>query len=223
VKSTIIPDWIPIFPLPQTVFFPKTYLPLHVFEPRYREMVRDAMTVHRHIGMVLLKEGWEQNYYGRPDIHPVGCAGRLVQVDPLPDGQYNIVLYGLQRFRVQEEDGSRSYRLARIELLEEGEDLPLPLREEITGILREYARLYGHAKRVERVLEAGLPDEPWLNVFASELDLTVEDRQFLLDAEGLKVRAKRFREILRFRILDRKAGTPIPPHDPPLSDLTGNP
>src|SRR5512145_454301 len=79
-----VPDIIPIFALPTVVFFPRTYLPLHVFEPRYREMVQDAAREGRCIGMALLKEGWESNYYGNPPIFSMGCVGRLVTVQLLP-------------------------------------------------------------------------------------------------------------------------------------------
>src|SRR5512146_486046 len=91
-----IPDRLPVFPLPNVVFFPKTYLPLHIFEPRYRQMVADATAGGQCIAMALLKEGWESDYYGNPSIYPIVCAGRLVSVQPLPDGRSNILLQGLE-------------------------------------------------------------------------------------------------------------------------------
>src|SRR6266540_6403794 len=89
LEPVSIPNVIPLFPLPNVVFFPRTYLPLHVFEPRYRQMVRDAAATHRMIGMVLLKEGWETDYEGAPAIFPTGCVGRMISVQPLPDGRSN--------------------------------------------------------------------------------------------------------------------------------------
>ncbi len=96
----LLPATIPIFPLPNVVLFPGVFLPLHIFEPRYREMVADALKGERLIGMTLLKPGWESNYEGRPPVYPVGCAGLVSHVDKLADGRYNIVLHGLEKFRV---------------------------------------------------------------------------------------------------------------------------
>ena len=96
----ILPPTIPIFPLPNVVLFPNVFLPLHIFESRYREMVKDALASDRIIGMVLLQPGYEANYEGRPPVYPVGCAGVITHSEPLPDGRFNIVLHGSNRFRV---------------------------------------------------------------------------------------------------------------------------
>src|SRR5256712_4001985 len=111
-----IPSVIPVFPLPNVVFFPRTYLPLHIFETRYRRMVRDAAASHQMIGMVLLKEGWETDYEGTPAIFPIGAVGRMVTMQALSDGRFNILLQGLSRFEIQEELGCESYRQGQIKL-----------------------------------------------------------------------------------------------------------
>ena len=111
-----IPDVIPVFPLPNVVFFPHTYLPLHIFEPRYREMVSDAAAGGRCIGMALLKEGWENNDDEAPPIVELGCVGRMTSVHKSSDGRYNIILEGLRRCAYQEESVSTSYRQAKIAL-----------------------------------------------------------------------------------------------------------
>src|SRR3954452_24574228 len=113
-------DLLPIFPLPNVVLFPNVFLPLHIFEPRYRDMVADAIETDRLIGMVLLKPGWEHAYEGRPAVYPIGCSGVITHVDRLPDGRYNIVLRGVERFRILEEDHARSYRRAVVEPIVEG-------------------------------------------------------------------------------------------------------
>src|SRR5215470_710449 len=82
-------------------------------------MVADAAASDRMIGMVLLRPGWDRDYEGRPPIYPVGCSGVITHAERLPDGRYNIVLRGLERFRIVEEDASRSYRRAIIESLGE--------------------------------------------------------------------------------------------------------
>ena len=108
-------DLLPLFPLPNVVLFPNVFLPLHIFEPRYREMVADALASDRMIGMVLLRPGWDRDYEGRPPIYSVGCSGVLTHNERLPDGRYNIVLRGIERFRILEEDQALSYRRAAVE------------------------------------------------------------------------------------------------------------
>src|SRR5687768_12466332 len=102
----MLPPTIPIFPLPNAVLFPNVFMPLHIFEPRYRAMVADALAGDRIIGMVLLKAGYEVDYNGRPPIYPVGCAGVITHSEPLADGRFNIVLKGMEKFRITGEDRS---------------------------------------------------------------------------------------------------------------------
>ena len=94
---------IPLFPLPSTVFYPGTPLPLHIFEPRYRQMTFDALEGKRKIGMVLLKPDWEATYFDRPEIFSIGCVGSIEKEIRHPDGKYNFTLVGLHRFRIKKE------------------------------------------------------------------------------------------------------------------------
>ncbi|HEX9666085.1 MAG TPA: LON peptidase substrate-binding domain-containing protein [Thermodesulfobacteriota bacterium] len=110
---------IPLFPLPNIVFFPNSLLPLHVFEPRYRQLVEDIIDSERIIGMVLLKPGWEKNYHDKPEIFSVGCMGRIINIEVGKDGRSNIVLYGLKRVRIAEILHDAPYRLARVNLMED--------------------------------------------------------------------------------------------------------
>ena len=110
-------DLLPLFPLPNVVLFPNVFLPLHIFEPRYREMVADALAGDRMIGMVLLQPGWEPAYEGRPAVYPIGCSGVITHAERLPDGRFHIVLHGIERFRIVREDHARSYRRALVERL----------------------------------------------------------------------------------------------------------
>jgi len=105
---------IPIFPLPDVVLFPHTSLPLHIFEPRYREMVRDCLAGDKRLAMALLRPGWENDYYGRPPIYPLAGAGEIIQHEELPDGRFNILLRGTMRISITAElRGDKSYRVAR--------------------------------------------------------------------------------------------------------------
>src|SRR5207249_6979709 len=117
-------DLLPLFPLPNVVLFPNVFLPLRIFEPRYRDMVADALDGDRLIGMVLLKPGWQQNYEGRPPVYPIGCSGLMTHAERLPDGRYNIVLRGIERFRIVREDHTRAYRSAIVEQIAEEEVKP---------------------------------------------------------------------------------------------------
>src|SRR5881409_3432726 len=110
----MLPAGIPLFPLPNVVLFPNVFLPLHIFETRYREMVGDALAGDRIIGMVLLRPGYEANYEGRPPIYDVGCAGVITHSQPLSDRRYDIVLRGIEKFRITSEDHSHAYRIGNI-------------------------------------------------------------------------------------------------------------
>src|ERR1700676_438567 len=92
-------DLLALFPLPNVVLFPNVFLPLPILEPRYRELIADALASDRLIGMVLLRPGWNTDYDGRPPVYPIGCSGLITHVERVPDGRYNIALRGVERFR----------------------------------------------------------------------------------------------------------------------------
>ena len=88
---------VPVFPLPNVVLFPHAILPLHVFELRYRTMVRDALSGERLVALALLKPGWEGEYQGSPAFHELGCLARFEAVEWLPDDCYDLKVLGLSR------------------------------------------------------------------------------------------------------------------------------
>jgi len=107
----------PVFPLPNVVLFPHVALPLHIFEPRYRQMVEDVLEEGRIIAMALFKPGWEPEYDGEPAIHEMVCLGRITADEKLEAGKYNIVVTGIHRAVVVEElDTELPYRMAKLEL-----------------------------------------------------------------------------------------------------------
>lgn len=201
-----IPEYIPLFPLPNVVFFPKTYLPLHIFEPRYREMLADAESAGQCIGMVLLKDGWERDYYGNPPIFEVGCVGRLVGVEQLPDGRSNILLQGLSRFEVREQYFEESYRQARIALKPtQGTDsLDLRIRAELATLLGKYIGATENARFWREWLRPDVSDEILVNNVSNSLDVTPLEKQFLLEADSLPQRACRLFDIIQFEICQRQ-------------------
>jgi Lon protease-like protein len=163
----MLPPTIPIFPLPNVVLFPNVFLPLHIFEPRYRAMVADSLAGDRIIGMSLLQPGFEGNYEGRPAVYLVGCAGVITHAEPLADGRYNIVLRGIEKFRIEDEDATRPYRLARVDAIPEQASEP------------ERATLRQERRRLEAILVAAIergggdpkfppsiPDEDLVNALA---------------------------------------------------------
>jgi uncharacterized protein len=115
-KLAIFTGWAPLFPLPNVVHFPHLLLPLHIFEPRYREMVGFALDSDRMIAMALLKPGFASTD-GSPPIHDVVCLGRITAEQRMPDGRFYLVLQGLSRAQVlREASGERPYRVAELEL-----------------------------------------------------------------------------------------------------------
>src|SRR5437773_7768040 len=180
-------DLLPLFPLPNVVLFPNVFLPLHIFEPRYREMVADAIASDRMIGMVLLRPGWENDYEGCPPVYPIGCSGVITHFDRLPDGRHNIVLRGLERFRILQEDRSRNYRRAAVEMLREEpaafEDHPAisRYRSRLESLLHSEAERGnslkhlqpGHAdesRPIDLKIPSGMSDEDLVNAPAPYLE-----------------------------------------------------
>jgi len=198
----MLPVTIPIFPLPNVVLFPNVFLPLHIFEPRYREMVADALEGDRLIGMVLLRPGWEGDYEGRPAIFPIGCAGLISHHERLPDGRYNIVLRGLEKFRVEDEDDSRLYRIARVTSLHE----PL-LETERTEVRAARQRLEtllvpqpeGRAR--DSKVPPAMSDEDLVNALAQYMELEPLEKQALLERQGLLERCRSLIELLEMKLI----------------------
>jgi Lon protease-like protein len=184
-----LPAEIPLFPLPEVVLFPGVPRPLVIFEPRYREMVADALKENKIIGMVLLRPGYEKDYEGRPPIYGIGCAGVIEDYEQLPDGRYVILLRGLTRFRVVSEDQRKPYRLARVEavpdLLTDEERAPLStMRERLARLLDTVLPL-----GVEPP-DPGLDDVEFVNLTAQALSMPEDARQDLLERNSVLSRAR---------------------------------
>jgi uncharacterized protein len=110
---------VPLFPLPNCVLFPGVVQPLHIFEPRYKEMIADALEDQSAVGLVLLKPGWEKNYYSNPAIHSLLCVGKIVAHELLEDGKYNLLLHGMNRCKLTSERKRGLYRIAELDPLPE--------------------------------------------------------------------------------------------------------
>jgi Lon protease-like protein len=198
----MLPPTIPIFPLPNVVLFPNVFLPLHIFEPRYRTLVADALRGDRIIGMTLLRPGFEASYEGRPPVYDIGCAGLITHSEPLADGRFNIVLRGMEKFRITGEDHSRAYRLAHIDGMPE------------TLVDSERAEIRQRRQRLEAVLAAtiersvgeprfppAVSDEDLVNALAQYLPLEPLERQALLERDGIAERCRGLIELLEMHTL----------------------
>src|SRR5687768_6252312 len=168
----MLPPAIPIFPLPNAVLFPNVFLPLHIFEPRYRAMVADALDGDRIIGMALLRPGWEKDYEGRPPVFPIGCAGLITHNERLPDGRFNIVLRGLQKFRIRREQNDRLYRIAEVDTIDEptsgtDEDQVRAARRRLEALLVPQPSGAGSDTKVP----ASMSDEDLINALAQYMEL----------------------------------------------------
>ena len=196
--ATRLPAVIPIFPLPDVVLFPDVSQPLHIFEPRYRAMVADALKGDRIIGMVLLRPGYEADYEGRPPIYPIGSAGVITAAEELPDGRFNIVLRGVVKFRVTGEDQSRPYRLAQVNAIPE-----LPADQEKMVLHRLRQRLETVAAEflgVELRIPSEIADVEVINALAQHLDLSPIERQELLERQGVLSRSQALIDLLEMKV-----------------------
>jgi len=200
-----VPERVPVFPLPNVVFFPKIYIPLHIFEPRYREMVTDAAARGQCIGMALLKEGWEHEYYANPPIFEIGCVGRLVSVQRLLDGRFNILLQGLHRYEIREQFYDKSYRQASIVVKPQGweTELEASVRLDLVRVLDEYLRQREDRHLWQGFFRLDVNDEILVNTLSTHLEFTPLEKQFLLEANGLQQQARRLSDLIQFKIHER--------------------
>jgi Lon protease-like protein len=196
----MLPPSIPIFPLPNVVLFPNVFLPLHIFEPRYRAMVADSLAGDRIFGMTLLQPGFEGDYHGNPAVYAVGCAGVITHAERLPDGRSNVVLRGLEKFRIVQEDHSRPYRVATIDALPETtseSDRPLlrQQRQRLETLLIAAIERGGADPR----FPPAIADDDLVNALAQYLTLSPVERQALLERDGILARCHGLIDLLEMK------------------------
>jgi len=199
-----LPLAIPIFPLPNVVLFPNVFLPLHIFEPRYRQMVDEALAGDRIIGMVLLRPGYENAYEGAPPVYATGCSGLITHDEKLEDGRYNVVLRGLEKFSIQHEEPAAVGRLYRSAVI-------TPIHESVTANGRLALRL--ERQRLQSLLETrfgghldprlpeSMSDEDLINALAQYLEFEPLEKLALLECEGAIARCRTMMELLEMKAL----------------------
>ncbi|WP_442678563.1 LON peptidase substrate-binding domain-containing protein [Sphingomonas sp. ASY06-1R] len=189
-----------IFPLGGALLLPGAFLPLHIFEPRYRALVSDALARDRRIAMIQPLPGSEGDH---PALFDIGCVGKIGQVEALPDGRFNVVLEGVSRFRLLRElDVTTPFRqvLADLESFDRdaGDELVLAstARAGIEREARRFAAAHGYDIDWDQV--ARLDDESLVNGLAQVIPFDIAAKQALLEAANLDVRADLLAELLRF-------------------------
>jgi hypothetical protein len=210
---------LPLFPLAQVVLFPRARVPLHVFEPRYRQMIAAVLGADRRLGMVAVLPEHAGELAGDPPLYSVGCVGVVSEIERLADGRYNLVLAGCERFRILAElprGDERPYRVAEVELLPEASDPEganriAALRSRTVELLAELlegqsAAAARRGQLLSRRL-AGLDDAGFADALCQTLSFPTPEKQGLLEADGVADRLDGLIQCLRFRIAERMGGS----------------
>lgn len=185
-----------LFPLPNLVFFPHSVQPLHIFEPRYRQMTADALAGDHLIALIMLRPGWEADYHAKPAIHAVACLGKVVKDQQLDDGRYNILLHGLSRAHIVEEISTgKLYRTARVELLDDTGAIPTPTDAAVRQHLRRALPAWfpGHepvVEHFEKLLKGDLSLGILIDMLSFVLPLEAEFKQTLLEQPDVSERVR---------------------------------
>jgi len=195
LESTALSS-LPIFPLPNCVLLPGGLLPLHVFEPRYRELTRDSLATHQLMGVARLRPGFEGSYYGRPPVYERCGVGRIICSEELPDGRFALLLRGIARVEIARElPTDRTYRMVEARVLSDASCDPADARD-------HHHRLISLCDRLAEVIEQGGPqlrdlvrsaESPGAcaDAIAAALIMDADARQELLEACDPMVRLQR--------------------------------
>jgi ATP-dependent Lon protease len=220
-----------LFPLPNLVLFPHVIQALHIFEPRYCEMLTEALESDHLITMALLDQGWENAYQGQPKISTIVCIGRVISHSPTGDGRHNIFLAGIQRARIVEELAvSTGFRQARVEVLEdrpiEDHEKSEACRDELLNIFRAMIpKDVANSKTFSELLTRELPLGVLTDVIAYAVNLPIATKQYLLGEPDVELRYRVLIDSLTTLVDPDETDSPksMPPgirrgHPPPFSD-----
>ena len=213
MKKEELPKTIPVFPLSNFIIFPKTTVPLNIFEPRYIDMVNDSMKSNKLIGMIQPKTSY--NNKNEPELHDVGCLGKITSFRETEDGRFLIELKGIVRFKkIQEVNNEKKYRSLEIDYenfyldLENNKDeLKFSDLELIFKDLKSLFEKKGFIINW-KALEKQSLDEI-INALVMASPFTLEEKQVLLETENLNIRKNKISEILKTYSLDNYNNTTI--------------
>lgn len=186
-----------LFPLPNLVFFPQVMQPLHVFEPRYRQMTADALAGDRLMALVLPRPGWEKDYAGCPALHSVATVGKIVADQKLDDGRFNILLQGLSRVQIIHEiPHGKAFRKAKVELLAEIPVVAPDIMRRWRKHLRRRVPQWFDAQpqvldQFLKLLDGDMPLGTLCDILAFALPLDVEFKQSLLEEPEAECRLEK--------------------------------
>jgi Lon protease-like protein len=199
---------VPVFPLPGLVLFPHAILPLHVFELRYRTMVREVLSGERLIAMTLLKPGWEDDYEGSPEFYPFGCLARFEEVEWLPNDCYNLRVLGLTRVHLELVVREFPYRAARLRMVPQEpypEDDPL-VQLEKRALMETMDRWRaGLSMEPEPLAQSEITYEALVNAMCMNAGGDPLEKLQLLELDSVIERGRRIRELAELRLRQRPA------------------
>lgn len=202
---------LPIFPLPGAILFPRSQLPLHIFEPRYREMVRDAIDGHGRIGMIQPHRLDDNN---KAPLYAIGCVGEIVSIEELDDGRFNIVLLGTNRFRyMRDVEVDAQYRCAEVDVEAFDDNEPSALSIAERAEVEREARRLGDAMglAVDWDAVSRLDDEMLVNAIAQVAPFDIGAKQALLEQPKLDGRADLLVQLMQFHRAAVNGGGEIEP------------
>ena len=201
MKFSELPNQIPVFPLSNFIIFPKTTVPLNIFEPRYIDMINDAMKLNKMIGIIQPKN--EKNENDIPNLYDVGCLGKITSFRETEDGRYLIELRGLIRFKkINEIKNDKKYRTLEVDFYDYSSDIDEKKEElkfsDLELIFKDLKSLF--QKKGFIINWKGLEKQSLnetINALSMASPFALEEKQILLEAENLKIRKNKIAEILK--------------------------
>jgi len=212
MKKEDLPNKIAIFPLSNFIIFPQTTVPLNIFEPRYIQMIDDAMKGNRMIGIIQPKKSGDLK---KPNLYDVGCAGKITSFNETEDGRYLIVLNGICRFRIiSEEKNEKLFRVYKINFAEyledlnkKNEDIKFTDLKFIFDELKSFFKKQGYIINLEYMKKNDL--DQTINTLSMASPFSLEEKQILLETKNLKIRKEKLEEILKIYTLDNFSNTTL--------------
>mgnify|MGYP001384346927 FL=1 len=205
MKKEDLPDILPVFPLSNFIIFPRTTVPLNIFEPRYIEMIDQSMKTNRLIGMIQPKKSGQLK---KPDLYKVGCVGKITSFNETDDGRYLIILNGICRFKIIDEISSDNlFRECEVkyddfvkDLNEKSEEIKFSDLNLIFQNLKGLFKKQGYEINWKEIEKQSL--DQTINTLSMASPFSLEEKQVLLESKDLTIRKDRLKEILNTYILD---------------------
>ncbi len=212
MKIEDLPNKLPVFPLSNFIIFPKTTVPLNIFEPRYIQMIDDAMKGDRIIGIIQPKKSGDLKKH---NLYDVGCAGKITSFNETEDGRYLIIINGICRFKIiSEEKHDKLYRICKVDFAEYLDDLNKKVEDinfnDLKFIFNEFKNFFkkqGYLVNLEDLKKNNL--DQTINALSMASPFSLEEKQILLETKNLKIRKEKLEEILKIYTLDNFSNTTL--------------